>query len=700
MGPVPSLRCPPVPLGDTPGLRAIELTMVEVVGHGWDLGQALGQEIDVDEDVLIPEVRRSLTGREDTVRFVFGEHRLDLARVELTCRGVPVPVQPQVFDVLRYLIEHCDRVVGKDELLDNVWGDRFVSESALTSRVKAARRAVGDDGTRQSVIRTVHGRGYQFVAAVRRDDTVTDPLATPTFGSDLPLPRALSSFIGRDHDTTALIAMLDERRLVTICGPGGVGKTRLAHEVALRIGPAYPDGVHLLELGSLEPEADVLEHVASELGVKERVGTSTLERVVESLAMRQVLLVVDNCEHVAASVSSFVLALARRTHGLDVLATSRRPLGVDGEQLWRLAPLPLVGKEGEDAPAVVLLRDRLRSVLPDMPTDADASAHIVDICRELDGVPLLLELAAARARHIGLRGVRDSLADPTILDRPTSRSTPRHRSLEAMIAWSFDRLGEHDRQAFLAMSVFASWFGIDGAAAVADVDEVRGSLWTLVDESLVVADLAGPRPRYRLLVPLRSFGRNRLERSGCAAEVRLRHADHAITAVTNADRDLRGPDGGPSMRELASLLPEIRIAHRTLAESGRATDIGRLLGPLFVFAQEHVRGDVFTMIQDAVAQATEPARGVLLAACTVAAWQRGDLATARELGQRAVRATGSGLDGRFAHLAFGQVCELDGELRRADEHAQEAVRLGRGRGGPTRRDVGPGHASADERARR
>src|SRR5215218_7247403 len=269
----------------------------------------------------------------------FAGHELDLHRFELRRGGQMIAMEPQALDVLAFLALHHDRVVTRDELLDNVWGDRFVSASAVSTRIKDARRAVGDDGGRQAVIRTVHGRGFRVVCDVE----IVGKEEPPVTGTELPgrpLRRLVSSFLGRDEELASLADELNRCRLLTLSGPGGIGKTRLAIELASVVQGRYADGARLLELAELPDDADVVATVAAAVGVQERPGTELVDRVVDALAGMRLLLVVDNCEHVARSAATLIRRLVEATDGIDVLVTGRHPLHIDGEQVWPVKPLP------------------------------------------------------------------------------------------------------------------------------------------------------------------------------------------------------------------------------------------------------------------------------------------------------------------------------------------------------------------------
>ncbi|HEX8803318.1 MAG TPA: winged helix-turn-helix domain-containing protein, partial [Acidimicrobiales bacterium] len=444
------------------------------------------------------------------MRFRFGQLQLDDERVTLSGPGGPVHVEPQVFELLRLLIAHRERVVTKEELLDTVWGDRFVSESALTSRVKAARRAVGDDGQAQRVIRTVHGRGYQFVADVHVD----------AGGARRALPRLRTAPIGRDGDMARVVERVREAPLVTITGSGGMGKTTVALAVADRVQAEHADGVVFADLSSVPPRADVTRAVAEAAGV-EGAASESAERVADHLAQRPVLLVLDNCEHVLDRSARLVDRMLGHGGPARVLATSREVLGVPGEHVWPLGPLHGAG------PALFV--ERARAAEPRVAWDP-ADPAVVDLCRRLDDVPLALELAAGQLRRFDLdelaRRLDDCLA---LLAGRAPGDAPRHATMETTIDWSYRLLDGAEQRLLRHLSVFPATFGVgaveasapplrDGDGGEGHVGDGRDAaaavavLGHLVDKSLVVR-LPGSG-RYRLLETIRVFARDRLDESG------------------------------------------------------------------------------------------------------------------------------------------------------------------------------------------
>ena len=270
----------------------------------------------------------------------FADCELNLDRVVLRRGGEEIRVEPQVFDVLAYLVQHRGTVVRKEELLDAVWGDRFVSESALTTRIKAVRQAVGDDGSQQLIIRTVHGKGYEFVATVeeveeRRTEVALSPVAT---GATIGV--RVQPLIGRDALLEQLAEMIVDHRLVTLIGPGGVGKTSLAMELARMVGGQFEDGVHVVELVGVVDQDATAAALATAIDVNLRKSSSIDDAIVDLLRPRHSLLVLDNCEHLIEPVAELVARILREAPTVAIVATSREPLAVAGERLWTVDPLP------------------------------------------------------------------------------------------------------------------------------------------------------------------------------------------------------------------------------------------------------------------------------------------------------------------------------------------------------------------------
>ncbi|WP_233583963.1 BTAD domain-containing putative transcriptional regulator [Micromonospora sp. CV4] len=410
--------------------------------------------------------------------------------------------------------------------------------------------------------------GPELVALHRRileqDAGLSAPPKTAIIRNSLPAQ--LDELVGRAEALTELRALLGRQRLVTLVGPGGVGKTRLATEAARA--QSLPDGVHLVELAPL-PAGDprVAEQVLGALDTREAAGASlsAADRLTAALRHRHLLLVLDNCEHVIEPVADLVVRLLRDAPGVRVLATSREPLGLTGELLWEVPPLSV--PEGGDldavrrSPAARLFTARAAAQQRAFRLDGRTAPVVAQLCRRLDGLPLALELAATRVRALGVRGVVDRLDDRFRLLTTQQRDVPpRQRTLTAVIGWSWDLLDEADRVVLARLAVFRDGCTPEAAERVCQTD--LDTLARLVDRSLVVLDDSGVQPRYRLLESVAAFC---LDRLTDADEVRARHAAYYTELAERADPQLRGAD---QQRWLALLDAETANLRTALVHGG------------------------------------------------------------------------------------------------------------------------------------
>ncbi len=468
--------------------------------------------------------------------FRFERARVDPATRSVELDGEPQHLEPQAFDLLVHLIAHRDRVLPKPELLDEVWGDQFVSESALTTRIKEIRRAVGDDGSRQAVIKNYRGRGYRFVASVDTSPDGAPALTQP-------------GLCGRDTDIARTLEALATAPVVTLVGPGGVGKTTLAMEVAAR----SPGEVVVLRLAPLVDPAAVVHALRSATGLVD-AGPAEAD-LVAGVAALDALVVIDNCEHLVAEAARIVDAVAAHNGPVRMLATSRERLGVPGEQVLPIAPL------GAEAAQELLVR-RVRALTPDWAGAEEEVARLVEL---VDRLPLAIEMAAARLPAIGLDDLLDLLDDRLDLLRSTDRTVEqRHSTLPSLIEWSEHLLEPTARRLLAELSVFA------GPVSAADIAAVVGAVTTeltagpladLVDRSLVVADTSERPTRYHLLETVRACVAPRR-----TVTVEARHADHVDALVRSADAALRGPDEAAAAHRMAAAGAEVRAAHRWARE--------------------------------------------------------------------------------------------------------------------------------------
>ncbi len=518
----------------------------------------------------------------------FGPYRL-LATQRLLLEGdKPVRLGGRAFDILTVLVERAGEVVSKEELIARVWPDTFVEEANLKIQVSALRRALGDGQGDSRYVVTVVGRGYNFVAAIREEAASRasrPPVLTPATPHNLPF--ATTRMIGREEAAARLIAQLSRQRLVTVVGPGGIGKTTLALAVAEQMIGAYEHGVWMVDLAPLRDPDLVPSAVATVLGVEVRT-EDPLSGLVAALRDRKMLLLLDSCEHVVAAAAGLAAAVLSGTAGVTVLATSREPLGVPGERINRLGPLGypepspgLTAAEAAAFPAVQIFVERVSAIVEDFVlTDANASL-VVAICRRLDGLPLAIEFAAPRVEALGVESLAARLEDSL---RPLSgtrrrAAVARHRTMQAVIEWSYGLLSEDEQQFFRALGIFAGGFTAEAAAAVAMNAAPTGAdaidrLADLVAKSMVVADAGGIAPRFRLLDTIRAYALEKLDVSGERDLVARRHADHFRGVFASAEDEARARPAGEWLSSYSLEIENLRMALDWALSSGGDRAVG------------------------------------------------------------------------------------------------------------------------------
>jgi predicted ATPase/class 3 adenylate cyclase len=351
------------------------------------------------------------------------------------------------------------------------------------------------------------------------------PLRTSDVGVSRHLPVQLTSFVGREAQMAEVRSLLSEDRLLTLTGAGGIGKTRLAVHVATQTAEQFSAGVYV-DLAPIIDPAVVAVTAARALGVPDQPGRSTTDTLLRFIGNQHMLMVLDNCEHLLDATAALTTALLRACPRLTVLATSREPIGVPGEVTWRVPPLSIADD------AVELFTDRARHARPDFTITGDNAPIVAEICRRLDGMPLALELAAARVRALSLPEILGSLHDRfRLLTGGARTAVRRQQTLRASVDWSHALLTDPERVLFRRLAVLMGRFDLDAAQAVAGANglhrhQVLDLLTLLVDKSLVVAENAGGRTRYRLTETLRQYALEKLSQSGEADTVRDRHRDH------------------------------------------------------------------------------------------------------------------------------------------------------------------------------
>src|SRR5947207_1391939 len=470
---------------------------------------------------------------------VFGPFRLLAAQRLLLEGDQPVRLGSRAFDILATLLERPGEAIGKDELVSRTWPKTLVEDANLKIQVSALRRALGDGQGGSRYIATIPGRGYNFVAPVRFEKPAEASLAaTIASATAHNLPLAAARMIGREEVVATLVSRLSRERLLTIVGPGGIGKTTLALAVAERMIADYEHGVWLADLSPLGDPRLVPSAVATVLGLEVRT-ENPLPGLVAGLRDKRMLLLLDNCEHVIDAAASLVAAVLSGVPGVNILATSREPLGVAGEHEHRLGPLGspptssgLTAAEAAAFPAVQLFVERVTGIVDDFAL-TDANALLVsEICSRLDGLPLAIEFAAPRVEVLGVEGLAARLDQSLPLFGTRRRATTaRHRTMRAVVDWSYSLLREDEQHFFRALGIFAGGFTVEAAAAVVlDAAKTRmdaiDRLADLVAKSLVVADVSEAKPRFRLLDTTRAYAIEKLDESAERDQIARRHAEY------------------------------------------------------------------------------------------------------------------------------------------------------------------------------
>ncbi len=379
--------------------------------------------------------------------FVFGSFRLIPAQRMLLEGGKPLRLGSRAFDILATLVESAGETLRKDQLMARTWPDTVVDEGALRVHVAALRKALGDGQAGKRYIANIPGRGYSFIAPVTHEQR--QPAIAPTNGAAVRgnLPAPLTRIVGRDGIIAALAAQLAQHRFLTIVGPGGIGKTTVALAVGEKVSASYDDGVWFVGLAPL-PDPDL---VASALGTVLGIslpGTNPISGLAGWLRDKHALIVLDSCEHVISAAAAIAEAILKAAVRVSILATSREPLRAEGEWLHRLSSLELPPRsdnltldEALQYSSVQLFNERALAIIDGFALDDDGIAPVLEICHRLDGVPLALELAAARVDVFGVKGLAARLDDRfTLLTSGRRTALPRHQTLRATMDWSYELL--------------------------------------------------------------------------------------------------------------------------------------------------------------------------------------------------------------------------------------------------------------------
>jgi predicted ATPase/class 3 adenylate cyclase len=511
------------------------------------------------------------------------------------------------------------------------------------------------------------------------------------------LPAQLSSFIGRDREVSEVRALVESCRLVTLTGAGGCGKSRLGLQVAAELLDGSGDGVWLVELAAVTDSDAVPSAISQALRLAAQPARPALEALLDALALQDVLIVVDNCEHLIGGCAKTAEAIVRRCPKVHLLVTSREPLGIGGETIYRVPSMSLPGPEDSgfapgSSDAVVLFAARARAHGIALPADEQAGLLVVSVCRRLDGMPLAIELAAARLRSMSLSELHGRLDQRFRLLTGGSRTLERQQTLRATVGWSYSLLTGAEQVLLARLSAFAGGFDLDAAEAVCgsgdlDVLDVAELLGSLVDKSLVVGEPAGTGLRYRLLETLRLFAAERLAEAGDeqAAAVAAAHCAHFLAVAEAAAAHLTGPEQGSWLARLDADHANLRRAAGHAAGRPDGTALVLRLGvALDRFWRARSREpEGFGLLVPGLRRPDARADPALFASALVTAAFVAcfiDLATARQLAEQAVQVTRQLGDDRLLSRALTALCGayfFAGEPEAGRPFGQESVERAR-----------------------
>jgi predicted ATPase/DNA-binding winged helix-turn-helix (wHTH) protein len=667
-------------------------------------------------------------------RVLFGPFELSISERSLKKAGEVVPVGGRAFDILTALIDKAGEVVSRGELIAKVWPEVTVEEGSLRVHLSALRKALGGGQFGAKYIENVQGRGYCFVVPIKRQADDHDQGNTSSSVSDLPPP--LSRMIGRDDAVGDIRTMLKLRRLTTILGTGGIGKTTVALAVGHAALADFTGQVFFVDLSVVQDKEQVIGAIATAIGLDPQF-VDPEEALLRSLSQRKALIILDSCEHLVETTTELANGIFQRAPGISILATSREALQIAGEHVFHLRPLDCPPERpGQTAaevlsyPAARLFVERVGARANDFSLSDDDASVVAEICRKLDGIALAIELAAGRAAIFGVRDTiarLDSWLDLLKFGRRTAN--PRHQTLRATLDWSHDHLSGSEQAVLRRVAIFAGHFTLEAALAVAAEEgmgesAVADAVGSLVEKSLIGVRIDSRGTFYRLLDTTRSYALEKLTTGGEHGSIAARHANFLIQLLESnrvnlfefGDSDLFadsvrdclgnlrgalewsfGPDGSDRIAlRLAAASAQLFLAMSLLLEcrSWMEKAIGRMAAASDVRQQMEIHGSLalslmFTegnseRVHDAFNRALRFAEERedayqqlrLLSGLSMYCHRRIDVAGSLELalqGEAVANKTGSPEDAAIANSMLGAAYYMRAEQRRAQSHLERAL---------------------------
>ena len=512
--------------------------------------------------------------------FQFGPYVLRTSKRAVLLNGQPVRLGSRAMDILIYLVRNAGQLQTNAAIIRNSWPDTYVDEANLRVHISALRRALGDTRREPQYIANVPGRGYNFIGPLT--SRTANHVAPFELGERVMPPPGL---IGRDEIIADVIDNLTSTRILTITGPGGIGKTAIARSVAQRFGQK----VLWIDLAEVEHGEVVALLVAARLDVTVK-GDEIGDLISARLNDRNILLVLDGCEHLVAHVALFAEKAMLMLGPSRILATSREPLRIRGERVHRVVPLDLPLTVSNDNPedivalaltssAVRLFVERADACVGGYRLTEEDTPFVVEISIRLDGIPLAIELAASRLETMGIEALSSSLQNGFgVLSRGTRTALPRHRTLRATLDWSYDLLSTEEQQTIQKLSMLRGWFSLESARHITATADIETVIDDLVSKSLVVADARGRRTQFRLLDTTRIYAASKLSETRREPEVLRSAARSLTTLLERAEDEMLSKPIDEWSHDYAQHLPTVRLAAQwAFSEEGDASVAVRLV---------------------------------------------------------------------------------------------------------------------------